>query len=287
MPKASEIVTAELMVFGPDRKGIVSGITGYLFDSNGNIEQINQNVAQGLFMMHLEAVFPRENFQKTRFEDGLRKLAQKLGMEVKLHYEKPDKKRMAILVSKQAHCLDLLLESRKRHEIRADIALVISTHDLLAKRVKRHGIPFYVVPDADPLTRESRQLDLLERHDVDFIVLARYMRILSPRFVWRYPNRIINIHPSLLPAFPGAHAYMQALERGVRVVGASAHFVTTDLDQGPIIWQESFQIASRDTLETVRTKGERLEARVLLKAVKLYLAERLQVYWGKVAIKNP
>jgi formyltetrahydrofolate deformylase len=126
----------------------------------------------------------------------------------------------------------------------------------------------------------------MERYNVDLILLARYMRILSPNFVWRYPNRIINIHPSLLPAFPGAYAYVQAYERGAKIVGCTAHFVTEDLDQGPIICQDSFKVSERDTLDTIREKGQALEAETLLKATRLYLERRLEIYWGRVHIQQ-
>jgi formyltetrahydrofolate deformylase len=129
-------------------------------------------------------------------------------------------------------------------------------------------------------------LELIEQYNIDLIVLARYMRILSPNFVWRYPNRIINIHPSLLPAFPGALAYAQAYERGAKIIGCTAHFVTDDLDQGPIICQDAFKVSESDTLDTIKTKGRDLEATTLLNAIKLYLEGRLEVYWGKVITKS-
>jgi formyltetrahydrofolate deformylase len=146
-------------------------------------------------------------------------------------------------------------------------------------------IPFHIIDDKqDPILAENKILKLTEQYNVDLIILARYMRILSPNFVWRYPNRIINIHPSLLPAFPGAYAYVQAYERGAKIVGCTAHFVTEDLDQGPIIYQESFRVKEMDTLDTIRQKGQSLEAETLLNATKLYLEGRLEIYWGRVHI---
>ena len=132
---------------------------------------------------------------------------------------------------------------------------------------------------------ENRILQLVDQFDIDLIVLARYMRILTPNFVWRYPNRIINIHPSLLPAFPGAFAYVQAYERGAKIIGCTAHFVTDDLDQGPIIIQESFKVLPNDTLETIKIKGQSAESTALLEAVKLFLNDGIEVYWGKVSFK--
>jgi len=135
------------------------------------------------------------------------------------------------------------------------------------------------------LDQPASVLQLVENFDIDLIVLARYMRILTPNFVWRYPNRIINIHPSLLPAFPGAFAYVQAYERGAKIIGCTAHFVTEDLDQGPIIIQESFKVLTEDTLESIKIKGQIAEALALLEAVKLFLEDKLEVYWGKVSYK--
>jgi formyltetrahydrofolate deformylase len=132
------------------------------------------------------------------------------------------------------------------------------------------------------MNAEKEILDTIENYNIDLIVLARYMRILTPNFVWRYPNRIINIHPSLLPAFPGAFAYVQAYERGAKIVGCTAHFVTEELDQGPIICQDAFKVTEVDTLETIKNKGQELEAATLLEAVKLFLDDRLEVYWSKV-----
>jgi formyltetrahydrofolate deformylase len=129
-------------------------------------------------------------------------------------------------------------------------------------------------------------LKIVEDFNVDLIVLARYMRVLSPNFVWRYPNRIINIHPSLLPAFPGAYAYVQAYERGAKIVGCTAHFVTDELDQGPIICQDAFSVLPSDTLESIKEKGRELEAKSLVKAIKLYLEDKLEVYWGRVQVSE-
>lgn len=283
----SKRLVAELTVIGRDRKGIVSGITNYLFGNNGNIEAINQNVADGLFMMHLEVSFPPGEFRQTEFEQGLSGTGKMLGMEIKVHYHNGRRKRMAILVSRNSPCPTALLQAWKKKELPVEIPLIIGNHDALKPLARKYGIPFYLVETQDQARREKQMLELLEKHEVDFLVLARYMKILSPRFVWRYPNRIINVHPSLLPAFPGAHAYLQAFDRGVKITGCSAHFVTMDLDQGPIICQDAFQVSPQDTLETVRQKGDELEAKVLLRAVKLYLEKRLEVYWGRVVIKNP
>lgn len=272
---------AEITVVGPDRSGVVAGVTGYIFQNRGNIEKINQNVIRGLFGMHLEASFPRRVLEEDRLRSGLRRLGRDLGMQIRVHFDEPDRrKNMAILVSREDHCLKALLENRNR--LRVEIPLIVGTSPALRPLADRHGIPFFTVAAKDQAESEERILALLERHDADFIVLARYMRILTPNFVWRYPNRILNIHPSLLPAFAGASAYVQAFERGAQVVGVTAHFVTEELDQGPIVLQDSFRVRPGESLETIRARGQRSEARTLVRAVRLYLTKRLEVYWGKV-----
>ena len=274
----------KVAVIGKDRKGVVADITNFIFRNGGNIEKINQNVIRGLFGMQLEASFQKLNMDE--LDTGLKKLSEKLHMEIKVHYQEPNRIRnVAILVSKEDHCLLKILEAKKKGEINANFFVIIGSNDNNLKSiVDDAGIPFHVVSNADQVEAENEILQLNERYNIDLIVLARYMRILSPNFVWRYPDRIINIHPSLLPAFPGAYAYVQAFERGAKIVGCTAHFVTEDLDQGPIICQESFKVLQSDTLETIKRKGQALEASTLLDAVKLYLEERLEVYWGRVHI---
>jgi formyltetrahydrofolate deformylase len=282
----SQQIVLELSVLGSDRKGVVSEITGYLFRNKGNIEQITQNVANDWFMMHLEASFPRSSFQKEEFEKGLMRVSNSLNMEIKIHYQKKEKKRMAVFVTKELHCLQAILEAFRQNRLKIEIPLIISNRSDLAPLAAEYKIAFYKISFSDPQKREKTVISLLEKNNIDFIVLARYMKILSPSFVWRYPNRIINIHPSLLPAFPGAFAYTQAYERGVKLAGCSVHFVTPDLDQGPIICQDAFQIYPEDTLKTIRSKGQKLEARLLLKGIHLFLKGKLEVYWGKVRLKS-
>lgn len=274
----------EVTVIGKDRKGVVADITNFIFRNGGNIEKINQNVVRGLFGMHLEASFQKVIMNE--LDRGLKELAETLHMEIKVHYQEPNRLRnVAILVTKEDHCLLKILEAKQNGDIKANFLVIIGSDDSNLKSiVEDAGIPFHVVSNIDQIEAESRILQLNEQYNIDLIVLARYMRILTPNFVWRYPNRIINIHPSLLPAFPGAYAYVQAFERGAKIVGCTAHFVTEDLDQGPIICQESFKVMQSDTLETIKKKGQALEALTLLDALKLYLEKRLEVYWGRVHI---
>lgn len=278
---------AEITVVGPDRKGVVAGVTNFIFERQGNIEKINQNVIRGLFGMQLEASFQRDLLNKDEFRSGLQRLAKKLAMEIKVHFDEPNRlKNMAVMVSKEPHCLEAILEGRKKGEIKVNIPLIVGSEKTLKPMANKYNIPFIAVSHADQADAEVRMLKLLERFNIDFVALARYMRILSPNFVWRYPIRIINIHPSLLPAFPGAYAYVQAYERGAQIVGCTAHFVTENLDEGPIIWQESFRVRPNEGLDCIRKKGRQQEAHTLLHAVKLYLENKLEVYWGKVHFKK-
>ncbi|MGD9533795.1 MAG: formyltetrahydrofolate deformylase [Candidatus Nitrosocosmicus sp.] len=274
----------EVTIVGKDKEGIVADTTNYIFKNGGNIEKINQNVVKGLFGMHLEASF--HTIDKAKMQKELGELGKKLQMEVKVHFHEENKvKNVAILVSREDHCLLKILNSKTAGEINCNISLIIGSDEKLKPIADNYSIPFFFVNHTDQNIAEKEILNLVEKFDIDLIVLARYMRILTPNFVWRYPNRIINIHPSLLPAFPGAYAYVQAYERGAKIIGCTAHFVTEDLDQGPIIIQESFKVASEDTLETIKIKGQIAEAFALLEAVKLFLEDKLEVYWGKVTYK--
>jgi len=278
---------AEITVVGPDRKGVVASVTNFIFEQQGNIEKINQNVIRGLFGMQLEASFQRDLLKKDEFRKGLNKLSNKLSMEIKVHFDEPNRlKNMAVLVSKEPHCLEAILEARRMGQIRVNIPLIVGSDKTLKHIANKYRIPFFTVNHADQAKAEGRILTLLERFNIDFVGLARYMRVLSPNFVWRYPNRIINIHPSLLPAFPGAYAYVQAYERGAQIVGCTAHFVTENLDQGPIIWQESFKVRPNEGLDCIRKRGRQQEAHTLVHAIKLYLENKLEVYWGKVHFKK-
>ena len=275
----------EVTVVGKDRKGVVADITNFIFKNGGNIEKVNQNVVRGLFGMQLEASFVE--LDRKQLDEGLKQLSRKLSMEIKVHYQEPNRLRnVAIFVSKEPHCVDRILEAKKKGEIKANISVIVGSDSTLKSVADDAGIPFHAVVHNDQMEAENKILQLIEQYNIDVIVLARYMRILTPNFVWRYPNRIINIHPSLLPAFPGAYAYVQAYERGARIVGCTAHFVTEDLDQGPIISQNSFKVTNTDTLDTIKKRGQELEATTLLEAVRLYLENRLEVYWGKVHIQD-
>ena len=235
--------------------------------------------------MQLEASF--NDIIKEQLDAGLQALAKNLKMEIKVHYQEPNRlTNIAILVTNEDHCILRILESYNKKELKAKIQIIIGNTNILKPIAKKYNIPFYLIDHKDQAEAERQILKLFEEYNIDMVILARYMRILTPNFVWRYPNKIINIHPSLLPAFPGAYAYVQAYERGAKIVGCTAHYVTEDLDQGPIICQKSFNVLESDNIDSIKNKGRKLESSTLLEAVKLALEGKLEVYWGKVHVKN-
>ena len=189
---------------------------------------------------------------------------------------------MALMVTKEPHCLDAILAAVKSGKLKADIGCVIGNHRDLQVRAEKAGLPFHYVSWANRTKAEEKVLKILEKAEVDFVVLARFMKILSPNFVWRFKNKIINIHPSLLPSFPGPQPYRQAYEHGVKIAGVTAHFVSMHLDEGPIIAQESFRIKPGMTLKQIVATGQPLEARALVNGIRLYLTRQLDVHWGVV-----
>ncbi len=271
-----------ITVVGKDREGIVASFTNFVFQQKGNVEKVNQNVIKGLFGMYLEISFTKK-INIAKFEKDLQKVAKKNKMDVSTHHEINSQKNIAVFVTKETHCLKLILDSKR--SIKGKICVVIGTEKSLSSMAKKSKIPFVLIDEKDQSKAESKLLDVCKKYNIDLIVLARYMRILTPNFVWRYPNRIINIHPSLLPAFPGSLAYAQAFERGTKIVGVTSHYVTENLDQGPIIFQDSFNVNPEDSLESIKKKGQKLEADTLLKAVKMHLTNKLEVHWRKVHIK--
>ncbi len=273
-----------ITVVGRDKEGIVATFTNFIFQKTGNIEKVNQNVIKGLFGMHLEASFSRE-FDVKAFDKEIQRLGKKLGMEVSVYHEINSHKNIAAFVTKESHCLETLLDANAKKQLKGRISVIVGTERTLERLAKKASIPFVIVDEKDQQKAEDHLIEVTKKYDIDLVVLARYMRIMTPNFVWRYPHRIINIHPSLLPAFPGAFAYAQAFERGTKIVGVTAHYVTEELDQGPIIFQDSFRVDSTDSFETIRQKGQRLEADTLLKAVKMHLEGKLEVSWRKVYTK--
>jgi len=275
---------ATLTVIGRDKTGVVARITNFLFLQKANIEALEEQVTRGQFSMTVQASWQDRNLDRPAVSAGLEKLAAELEMEIKARFNEPRRRqRMAIMVTRERSCFEKILGAIESGGLRkAEPAVVLSNRRDLEPLARAHGLPFVPVPWEDRLKGEQQALRVLDEHEVDFIVLARFMKILSPNFVWRFKNKIINIHPSLLPSFPGPQAYRQAYEQGVKIIGVSAHFVTMNLDEGPIIAQDCFAVRPGMKLKQIVEAGQKLEAATLLKAVKLYLDRRLDVYWGIV-----
>lgn len=275
---------ATVTVIGKDKTGVVARITSFLFVQGANIEALEEQVTRGQFSMTLQASWHPRKLDESVIREGLVRLGRELEMEVTIRFTEPHRtQRMAIMVTREPHCLEAILRAwRARQLPRAEPVVVIGNRPDLEPIARAHKLPFVHIPWEDRNRAETQALQVLEQSQCDFIVLARFMKILSPNFVWRYKNKIINIHPSLLPSFPGPQAYRQAYERGVKIVGVSAHFVTMHLDEGPIIAQSAFPVKSGMTLQQIVAKGREHEAKTLLKAIKLFLTKRLDVYWGVV-----
>jgi formyltetrahydrofolate deformylase len=274
---------ATLTVIGRDKTGVVAAITHFLFEQRANIEALEEQVTRGQFSMTLQASWLRSGANRTEIAGGLAGLADQLGMEIKVRWTEPGRaQRMAVLVTREAHCAETLLQAHRAGRLKTLPVAIISNRRELEPIARQFHLPFHHIPWNDRVVAEKRLLRLLETLEIDFVVLARFMKILSPNVVWRYKNKIINIHPSLLPSFPGPQAYRQAYEHGVKIIGVTSHFVSMHLDEGPIIAQASAPIRSNATLKEIVAIGQKLEAAVLLKAVRLYLTKRLDVHWGVV-----
>jgi formyltetrahydrofolate deformylase len=274
---------AILTVIGRDKTGVIARITNFLFEHHANIEALEEQVTRGQFSMTLQASWTGGLANKAALAAGLERLARDLGMESKVRWTDPRRRqRFAVMVTGEPHCALALLQAARSGRIKAEPSVMLSNRRDLQPLARRFKIPFTFIPWHDRPVAEKRALRLLEEFEVDFVVLARFMKILSPDFVWRYKNKIINIHPSLLPSFPGPQAYRQAYEYGVKIIGVTAHFVSMRLDEGPIIAQASASIPASASLKQIVAAGQKLESAMLVKAVRLYLTRRLDVYWGVV-----
>jgi formyltetrahydrofolate deformylase len=275
---------ATITVIGRDKTGVIARVTNFLFEQHANIEALEEQVTRGQFSMTLQASWKDSQLEVASVQTGLARLAKSLQMEIKLRLTHPQRRqRMAIMVTREPHCLEGLMRAHRNGELkRAEPVIVISNRKDLEPLAARFKLPFVMIPWNERVEAEEKMLKLVEEHEIDFMVLARFMKILSPNVAWRYKNKIINIHPSLLPSFPGPQAYRQAYEQGVKIIGVSSHFVTMNLDEGPIIAQDCFRVPPHASLRQIVAAGQRLETKTLLKAVKLFLAKRLDVYWGVV-----
>ncbi|HET8883468.1 MAG TPA: formyltetrahydrofolate deformylase [Solimonas sp.] len=280
--------TARLLITCPDQPGIVAAVTSFLFRYGVNITELDQHSTDpegGRFFLRLEFQTPHLDVPRAVLETAFREaVASRFTMDWRISYA-ADKPRMAVLVSKHDHALLELLWRWQRGELRVDIPVVISNHADLRESVERFGVHFEHVP-IDAATHAQAEAQMLARLEgkTDFIVLARYMRILSADFVARYPHRIINIHHSFLPAFVGADPYQQAYTRGVKLIGATAHYVTGDLDQGPIIDQDTGRVSHRHEVPDLRRLGRDLERQVLARAVRWHVEDRVIVDGNKTIV---
>ncbi len=280
--------TARLLITCPDRPGIVASVTNFLYSHNVNITSLDQYSTDpegGVFFMRLEFQTPNLDLSKAALEQAFAKVvAERFQMDWRISYAKPFK-RMAILVSKTDHALLELLWLWKQGQLQGEVVMVISNHPDLQEAVESFGIPYHHIPVSKETKVESEK-QVLELMDgkVELVVLARYMQILSGEFVSHYPNRIINIHHSFLPAFIGANPYKQAYDRGVKLIGATAHYVTEDLDAGPIIDQDVARVSHRNTVKELRELGRDLERRTLARATRWHLEDRIIPYENKTVV---
>lgn len=282
--------TAKLLLHCPDKPGILAEVTDFITVNKGNIIYLDQYVdhVENIFFMRIE--WELENFlvPQEKIEDYFATLyAQKYGMNFRLYFS-DTKPRMAIFVSKMSHCLFDLLARYTAGEWNVEIPLIISNHPDLQHVAERFGIPFHLFPITKETKeeQEKKEMELLAKYKVNFIVLARYMQVISEKMIDAYPNRIINIHHSFLPAFVGAKPYHAAFERGVKIIGATSHYVTTELDAGPIIEQDVVRITHKDTVQDLVNKGKDLEKIVLSRAVQKHIERKVLAYKNKTVIFN-
>lgn len=287
-PEKNGSDTAILLMYCPDQPGIVAKVTEFLFENNGNIISLEQHVdlQEKVFFMRIE--WELQNFVIPR-----NKIAEYFGTLVAVRYNLTwniyftnELPRIALFVSKLSHCLFDMLARFQSGEWNVQIPLVISNHPDLGPLVNQFGIEFFVFPvtENNKQEQETKELELLKSRNIDFVVLARYMQVLSDQFIQEYPDKVINIHHSFLPAFPGAKPYHSAYERGVKIIGATSHYVTADLDAGPIIEQDVVRISHTDSVKDLIRKGQDLEKIVLSRAVYAHLQRKTLVYKNRTVV---
>ena len=277
-----------ILIHCKDRPNIIASVTNFIAQKDGNIVYIDQHVdrEQNIFFMRLESEFIKESFSVDIFrEDFKNKLADAFEMKWRI-YSSTRKPKMALFISKYDHCLYDLLGRYNSGELNLEIPFIISNHLDLKSIADNFKIPFYHIPVTKDTKEnaEEKQLELLEKHNIDFIVLARYMQIISKKLITKYPNKIINIHHSFLPAFVGAKPYHSAFKRGVKIIGATSHYVTEELDAGPIIDQGVARVSHSHSIDDLIAKGRDLEKIVLANAVKLHTNRKVMVYNNKTVI---
>ncbi|MCF6314574.1 MAG: formyltetrahydrofolate deformylase [Verrucomicrobiales bacterium] len=279
--------TAILLVSCPDQSGLVSTISSFISDAQGNIVDLEQHVdsSQKAFFMRVEWQLDGFGIARDQIHQSLETLLKRFGMQWSLHFS-DTLPQVAIFVTRDNHCLYDLLSRHHSGDLQMDIPLIISNRTDLEPVAQQFGIPFHHLPiTADTkAAQEEKQIALLREHRIDTIVLARYMQILSANFVDHYPNQIINIHHSFLPAFPGARPYHSAHQRGVKIIGATGHYVTSDLDEGPIITQDVIHVSHRESVSDFIRKGKDLEKTVLSRAVWYHLQHRVLVHKNRSVV---
>ncbi len=277
-----------LLINCKDKSGIIASVTNFIANNKGNIVYIDQHVdrEQDIFFMRLESEFEKNSFSMAVFKANFKKdLAEKFGMKWRV-YSASEKPKMALFVSKYDHCLYDILGRYNSGELHLEIPFIISNHNDLKPIADSFKIPFYHIPVTKDTKNEAeaKQLELLEKHKVNFIVLARYMQIVTDKIINKFPNKVINIHHSFLPAFVGAKPYHSALKRGVKIIGATSHYVTEELDAGPIIEQDVARVSHTHAISDLIAKGRDLEKIVLATAIKLHINRKVLVYNNKTVI---
>ena len=277
---------AVLLLSCPDQRGVVAGVAEFIADHDGNIVHAEQHVdeVEGVFFQRVEFDLAGFGLERAQILEAIAPLAERFRLDVDLHFT-DERPRTAILASKQPHCLYDLLTRWRTGELHTDLVAVIANHPDHHDICEHLGVPYVHLPvGEDKATQQAQVLAELRARDVDLVVLARYMQILPPSIVDEFPHRIINIHHSFLPAFIGANPYRQAHDRGVKLIGATAHYVTADLDEGPIIDQETARVTHRDDVAALTRKGRDLETIVLARAVRAHLEHRVLVYGRKTVV---
>ena len=282
------MTTAKLLLHCPDKPGILAEVTDFITVNKGNIIYLDQYVdhVENIFFMRIEWELKDFLVPQEKIEDYFRTLyGQKYEMDFRLYFSDV-KPRMAIFVSKLSHCLFDMLARYTAGEWNVEIPLIISNHPDLQHVAERFGIPFYLFPITKETKEEQerKEMELLAKHKITFIVLARYMQVISEQMINAYPNKIINIHHSFLPAFVGAKPYHAAFQRGVKIIGATSHYVTTELDAGPIIEQDVVRTTHKDAIEDLVNKGKDLEKIVLSRAVQKHIERKVLAYKNKTVI---
>ena len=279
--------TATLLVSGPDQKGLVARVSEFIYRHQGNILHADQHtdLQAGMFLARMEWELNGFEIPRESIADHFRPVANALGLDFEVYCKKQVPK-IAIFASKLPHCLHDILLRYAAGEFKAEVALIIGNHAETGAIAASYGVPFrhFPISSANKAQMEAAEWKELEEREIDLIVLARYMQVLSNEFVSRYPKKIINIHHSFLPAFIGAQPYHQAFSRGVKLIGATSHYVTSDLDEGPIIEQEVTRISHRDCVEDLIRKGRDLEKVVLARAVRLHLDHRILTYANRTVV---